>query len=236
VRGTMKNKMFALFLLMLCLSICYEDNSLAASVEDTKSQTEWRPVQIAIFNPVQLIDENKDIAGLRITLIYGKNTGVGGLDVGLGVNSSDNFTGIQIAGIMNNSAPDRYPRDNGVTFVKGIQIAGLGNTADNLYGIQLGGFGNGVTHVAVGIQVGLVGNVVTSIKGIQIAGIYNFNYPKNSSVSGIQIGAFNYAENVTGLQIGLLNECINLKGLQIGLINHIVNGRFPFLPIINAQF
>lgn len=215
-------------------TVAMKAKSIAAAAEDSKSPAGWSPVQISILNPVQLIDEHKNIVGLRVTLLYGKNADIGGLDIGLGVNSSDNFTGIQLAGVMNNSVPNRYL--HAITLVKGIQIAGLGNAADNLYGIQLGGFGNGVTNEAVGIQIGLIGNVASNIRGIQIAGIYNLNYPKNSSMNGIQIGAFNYAENVTGLQIGLFNECVNLKGLQIGLVNHIVNGRFPFLPIINAQF
>lgn len=209
-------------------------DSIAIAAEEDNSQNGWTPFQFSIYKPVQLFDEHKDITGLRLTLLYGKNADITGLDLGLGINRSDNFTGIQIAGIMNLSSPDRYPNKD--TVVKGIQIAWIGNTADYLYGLQIGGFGNGVTLDAVGIQVGLLGNVAGTLKGIQIAGIYNYNYPKNSSVTGIQIGAFNYAENISGLQIGLFNACKKLRGVQIGIINHIEQGRFPYLPILNAQF
>lgn len=191
----------------------------------------WSPFQFAVFNPLQLFNEGKDIIGLRLTLVYGGNADVSGIDLGLGINSSHNFTGIQIAGIMNNAAGD--PGD----FIgTGIQIAGLGNTTDHLYGIQIGGLGNGVTNDATGIQIGLVGNVASTVKGIQIGGLYNFNYGKNSSITGIQIGVFNYSDNVTGIQIGLYNECSDMKGIQVGILNNIEKGRMRLMPIINAKF
>ncbi|MFH2047528.1 MAG: hypothetical protein ABIK92_20565 [Pseudomonadota bacterium] len=191
----------------------------------------WSPFQFAVFNPLQLFNEGKDIVGLRLNLVYGRNADVSGIDLGLGVNSSHNFTGIQIAGIMNNAAGD--PGDfMGI----GIQIACLGNTTDHLYGIQIGGLGNGVTNDATGIQIGLVGNVASTVKGIQIGGLYNFNYAQNSSITGIQIGIFNYSDNVTGIQVGLYNECSDMKGIQVGILNHINKSRVRFMPIINAKF
>src|SRR3970040_1110369 len=50
-----------------------------------------KPIQLALFNPIQIFPENTSIAGLRINLIYGKNVSVTGLDWGF-VNST---TGIQ---------------------------------------------------------------------------------------------------------------------------------------------
>ncbi|MBU4010535.1 MAG: hypothetical protein KJ882_07190, partial [Proteobacteria bacterium] len=191
----------------------------------------WTPFQFSVFNPLQLFNENKSIAGMRFTIFYGKNTDLHGIDLGLCVNSTHNLTGIQLVGLMNNAAGD--PGDFNVT---GIQVAGLGNTTDHLSGIQIGGFGNGVTYDATGIQIGLIGNAAATFKGIQIAGLFNFNYDKSSSMSGIQIGIFNYSDKVTGIQIGLFNDCNEMKGIQIGILNHIENGRMPYMPIINAKF
>jgi len=214
-------------------------SAFSASAETRQSPSEapkaikngWSPFQFSVFNPLQLFNEDKDIVGLRLNLVYGRNADVSGIDLGLGVNSSHNFTGIQIAGIMNNAAGD--PGDfMGI----GIQIACLGNTTDHLYGIQIGGLGNGVTNDATGIQIGLVGNVASTVKGIQIGGLYNFNNGKNSSITGIQIGTFNYSDNVTGIQVGLYNECINMRGIQVGILNHIEKGYMRFMPIINAKF
>lgn len=195
---------------------------------DTKH---WTPFQFSVFDPIQLFDAHNNIYGARISFAYGKNADICGIDLGLGINNAKNVTGIQLGGVFNNTAD--YPEHHSM---KGIQIAGVGNTTDYLHGVQIGGFGNGVTLDAVGIQIGLIGNVASTIKGIQIAGLYNYNYARNSNVTGIQIGVFNYAENFVGLQIGLFNECKHIKGLQFGLINHIEEGQFEYLPIINVNF
>jgi hypothetical protein len=225
------------------------DNSIAAQDEGEAHTAGWSPFQVSIYNPIQLFDEHKDIIGLRLSFLYGKNADIFGIDLGLGVNGSDNVTGIQIAGIYNlyNNYPSYNIREPST--VKGIQIAGLENTTNNLYGIQIGGFRNGVTDGAAGIQIALyenrartmkgiqialVGNTASTIKGIQIAGFFNDNLASN--VTGIQIGAINMADSMTGVQIGLINVCKHLTGIQIGLINNIEQGRFPYLPIVNAQF
>ncbi len=41
-----------------------------------KAQT--KPVNIALFNPVQIFPENNSIQGLRINFIYGKNVSMAG--------------------------------------------------------------------------------------------------------------------------------------------------------------
>ena len=54
---------------------------LAFSVDKIVAQD--KPIQLALFNPVQLFNENTSITGLRINPLYGKNTTVSGLDWGL---------------------------------------------------------------------------------------------------------------------------------------------------------
>lgn len=188
-------------------------------------------MQLAIFSPFQLFSEDTHVVGLRLSLLYGKNADLAGVDFGLGVNSAHNVKGIQIAGVSNEIAG--YPQEYAV---KGLQIAGLGNTADYLYGVQIGGFGNGVTFDVIGIQVSLFGNSARKVTGVQITGFSNDNYLKDSIVNGVQVGALNYSAHVNGVQIGLYNACKTMTGVQIGLINTIENGRFPILPIVNAQF
>lgn len=218
-----------LLLVSLALFSFISETSMAAE-NKSDSTPEWTPFQASLFSPVQLFDIKKDVDGVRFSLLYAENAKISGLDIGAGVNRAWGMTGIQIAGVMNDTARN-------YTAANGIQIAGLGSTADNLSGIQIGGFGNGVTKDATGIQIGGVGNVAGTIHGIQIAGIYNLNYVQNSSVTGLQLsGLFSFAENVTGVQIGLFNECSKLNGVQIGILNHAANARFPFLPIINTQF
>ena len=41
-----------------------------------------KPIQLALVNPIQIFDEQTSIAGLRFSLLYGKNTSVSGVDLG----------------------------------------------------------------------------------------------------------------------------------------------------------
>src|SRR6185295_815518 len=47
------------------------------------ARAEGSPIQISLFNPVQIVRADKSVSGLRIDLIYGKNAGMTGLDWGL---------------------------------------------------------------------------------------------------------------------------------------------------------
>ncbi len=161
---------------------------------------------------------------MRLNLLYGKNADVSGIDVGLGVNSYNNFTGIQVGGIANS-----FPSDDvaGSYTVRGIQIAGYGNGV-------LSRIHKDIRLAVKGIQIGGVYNGANYLSGIQIAG---FGNDVRYDADGLQIGVLNLAwGECEGVQIGLYNSCKDLKGVQIGLINHIEEGLFPYLPIINAKF
>lgn len=264
--------LFSIMLVFACLFVLKPINSIAAEDQGNDSGAETAHFQFSILSPIQLVDAQKNISGLRLTLLYGENADVSGVDLGLGINYYKNLTGIQIAGLINHDGDAGHPHFTGNTVkgiqiaglmnmsdaaVSGIQLAGLGSTADSLSGLQISILANGVTNDATGIQVGLLGNNVGGeMKGVQV-GFFNnsfayggvhlsnsvsvtgiqigvFDYAAN--MTGVQFGAFNYAANMTGIQIGIYNECENLKGVQIGLLNHIEHGTFPYLPIINAQF
>lgn len=184
------------------------------------------PFQFSIYSPLQLVEKEKGIVGLRVTLLYGQNADLSGVDLGLGVNRLNHLKGVQIAGLANYSSS-----------TNGIQIAGLGNEADYLSGIQLAGISNLIQNDAEGIQVAIAASIVNgTMKGVQIAGLNNWLAPKSSSVLGLQLGLINYAGHVKGVQIGLINACENLSGIQIGILNYVEQGRFPWLPVINAKF
>ncbi len=119
-----------------------------------------KPVNIALFNPVQIFPENNSIHGIRINLIYGKNVEVEGFDWGL-VNSvgSGGFTGIQW-GFVN--------VDEGN--VVGWQSGAVNLNDNNVKGFQWGWFNKG-KHVS-GLQLGLI-NMAESLYGLQI-GLINF--------------------------------------------------------------
>ena len=124
------------------------------------SHAQNKPINVALFNPIQIFPENNSITGVRINLIYGKNVSVEGLDWGL-VNSVGNggFTGIQW-GFLN--------MDEG-NFV-GWQSGAVNLSDENVKGLQWGWFNSG-KHVS-GLQIGLI-NMAGSLYGIQI-GLINF--------------------------------------------------------------
>jgi hypothetical protein len=129
------------------------------------------PIQIALFNPIQLAPESEAVSGLRINFIYGKNTSVTGVDWGLvnhctkgqsvglacgWVNYNEgSFTGWQ-SGLVSITKGDFLGLQEGLytNVGKGTGIQyGFINTAGHWEGLQLG-FVN-YTQTMKGIQIGL---------------------------------------------------------------------------------
>jgi hypothetical protein len=128
---------------------------LLAGVIDFKSFAQEKPIQVALFNPVQIFPENNSIAGLRLNIIYGKNVNVSGLDWGF-VNST---TGKQVGaqwGFVNMV-------DNGFLGLQG----GFVNLTDSKFeGLQYG-FVNYHKGNVSGVQFGFI-NYAGSMYGLQI--------------------------------------------------------------------
>ena len=114
-----------------------------------------KPIQLALFNPVQIFPENTSITGLRLNLIYGKNRNVSGIDWGF-VNST---TGSQVGwqnGFINLV-------DGGFL---GLQTGFVNLTDSKFEGLQWG-FVNYHKGKVSCLQLGFV-NYAGSIKEIQI--------------------------------------------------------------------
>lgn len=93
----------------------------AANAADGSAQ----PVNLALLSPIQLVPEDQSVKGFRLSLLYGRNQDVEGIDLSLiGVNDG-NGSGIQFGAI------------NYAETVEGIQLSFL-NLADQLHGIQIG--------------------------------------------------------------------------------------------------
>lgn len=249
----MKHKILPSIALSLVMIFSLTANvSIAASDNECGSTAEPAYFQLALYNPIQLVDECRGIKGFRLNFFYGKNTDVSGIDLALGVNNSVNFSGIQI-GTMNSTGvqliPFQPPLLLPASSANGIQIALLMNTSNSFSGIQIGAANLDYGESGlVGVQTAFVLNgAVGRIKGIQLGAInfagignrpieFRNGFPNDAGIKGMQIGILNAAYFVTGIQIGLVNYCKDIKGIQIGLINYIDQGRVPFLPIINAKF
>ncbi|MBK7631687.1 MAG: hypothetical protein IPJ23_13475 [Ignavibacteriales bacterium] len=114
-----------------------------------------KPIQVALFNPIQIFPENTSITGLRLNIIYGKNVNVSGLDWGF-VNST---IGKQVGaqwGFVNMV-------DNGFLGLQG----GFVNLTDSKFeGLQYG-FVNYHKGKVSGVQFGFI-NYAGSMYGLQI--------------------------------------------------------------------
>lgn len=220
------------------------------------------PLQLSFASPVQLVAESRDVSGLRLTLFFGKNAVVSGLDIAAGGTSSKAFTGVQLA-LVGNYVDDRAAGVqaglfwNAAAHISGVQLGGLianiaheggdglqlgvSNIAGGKFnGVQIGLIGSAfrsdwTTLNFTGVQIGALNLVNGSVTGLQV-GVFNAVGTKEGAFAGVQIGALNIAGDCRGLQIGVVNSCSDLFGVQVGLINHISKGVVPWLPVVNAKF
>ncbi|MBP1648555.1 MAG: hypothetical protein H6Q30_2000 [Bacteroidetes bacterium] len=118
------------------------------------------PVQLSLFNPVQIVPENQSVSGLRLSLIYGVNANMNGFDWGLVTKTTGTFSGVQWGGV------GLVNRD-----FTGWQANFVSITDGSFKGLQMSGIYSYADHVN-GVQFSLV-NSAGSMKGIQI-GLLNF--------------------------------------------------------------
>ena len=122
------------------------------------AMAEEKPIQLALFNPVQIFPEATEIKGVRLSLFYGKNVSVTGLDWGL-VNHTTTgpFLGVQFGGVGLADSDFTGWQDCWVNVTKGKMEGmqwGLVNYAGHASGFQLGLVNYAVTMH--GLQIGLV--------------------------------------------------------------------------------
>jgi hypothetical protein len=144
----MKKVILILISSIVLLSFCY-----------TGIYAQDHPVQLALIHPIQIHPESDDITGVRLSLLYGKNGSVTGLDIGL---VNHNLTGISqgiqygLLGIIESD-------------FQGWQDNFVNITKRNCTGLQLGVVNS--AHSMNGIQIGIV-NVAENMEGLQI-GVIN---------------------------------------------------------------
>ncbi len=244
------------FFIMLCL--------VPVVCPHTAHADDCNPIQISVWPSVQLVSKENAICGARLDLLWGENTSVRGIDVGL-ANVTGSLKGIEIGGfnwLAGDAKEDSWGiQIAGINYVSNSSFSGIqigfqnqGSSKTSLAGIQAAlinfDFGEGEIN---GIQLG-VANGWSNINGLQIGfwneakdvnglqiGLFFPNLSKGN-VNGLQIGLFLNGSSgmVHGMQIGLVNVCESLTGVQIGILN-IVTSRFPdkglfVSPLINVGF
>ena len=125
---------------------------LMASATGLRAQAK-HPINLALVTPVQIQPAEDIISGFRFNLIYGRNAGMTGLDVGLANHVSGPLHGVQL-GLVNMT-------DAGV----GFQWAAVNLNEGEFEGLQWGWYNQ--TGLNNGLQLGLV-NYAQKAKGIQV--------------------------------------------------------------------
>ncbi len=113
------------------------------------------PIQVSLFTPIQIVPSKQGVTALRLNFIYGKNTYVKGIDLGLiNQTTSGQSVGLQmgLAGLNNQD------------FLGG-QVNSVNITMENFEGLQWGLVN--YAGAANGLQLGFV-NYAGTLKGLQI--------------------------------------------------------------------
>jgi hypothetical protein len=114
-----------------------------------------KPIQLSLFSPIQIVPEENAVSGVRLSLLYGKNKYVTGLDWGLVSHSTSGMSkGVQF----------------GIVGLVDADFTGWQSTAVNITRGNFEGFQWGVVNYAghaSGFQLGFV-NYAVSMNGLQI--------------------------------------------------------------------
>ncbi len=199
---------------------------------------ETKFLQLAVFNPVQLVPEDQSIKGISLDLFYTVNKDVTGFSYSFfGVNrATGNAEGVEW-GLGNWVEGYAHGWQSGIVNHSGKRFVGLQGGAVNITkgdftGLQWGlvNWTEGFLH---GVQAGVVNVSKEQFIGADL-GLVNYN---ESSFKGFQGGLFNYAEEMHGFQLGLVNYTKSLDGLQIGLANYNGNKKpLEFMVFVNWSF
>jgi len=152
---------------------------------------ETKPINLALVDPVQIFKKDVPIKGFRFNLIYGNNSAMTGLDLGLanwvtgetvGVQwglinyTMGNFTGWQTGPVSKTGGHILGVQSGWLVSInqsgKGLQASGV-TISDDYIGLQFG-----VVNYAIelhGIQIGLI-NIIKNGGMLPIFPIFNFSF------------------------------------------------------------
>ena len=144
---------------------------------NSKIMAQEKPIQLSLFNPVQIVPEDQSVKGFRFNLIYGKNAAVTGLDIGLVNMSTGLETGIQWGAVGITDGGFVGWQSNFATISKGdskgVQWSTVNYHEGHFHGLQVA-FVN-YTDTMRGIQLGLI-NIINKGGFLPIFPFFNFSF------------------------------------------------------------
>ena len=203
------------------------------------------PVQVAVWDPVQVFPAQADVQGFRLDLLYGCNRDVFGIDLGVANRATRDFGGVALGLLFNNvglyAMTNVAPANAAATeetegptllrvagrtyavggMARGIQLAGAANIAVELNGAQAASLMNVCHRHMTGLQLALFGNVVGgNMRGLQVGMLGN---QCRGRMTGLQVaGLFNESAWMHGIQLQVSpiggNRTVEMQGLQVSLV------------------
>ena len=132
------------------------------------------PINLSLFPPIQLTGEDESVKGVRLSLVYGKNANMTGLDWSFIANhTTGDFKGVQLGLAGYNEGAFTGWGAGAVNIAKG-----------EFYGLQTGLFGQ--VNNGRGVQFNTINQATGNFNGLQLAIV---NYAQ--SINGVQIGLIN---------------------------------------------
>ncbi len=165
---------------------------LALTLIPSSTRAQENPFQIAFIGPtMQLVDDDADVMGVRLNILYGVNRNVYGLDVGLVNRATGEMKAWQLGLVGMAESSFTGWQDNFVNVTRGAFLglqSGLVNVVGSGEGVQLGGVFNqaermsglqfALVNVAddmFGLQIGLI-NIIRSKENLPILPLVNWKY------------------------------------------------------------
>ncbi len=128
----------------------------AAALLMSPALAQSKPINIALVTPIQIVPPEVEVSGFRWNIIYGKNSAMTGLDIGIANHVAGPMKGVQL-GWFNQAESMVGWQDAIVNYTvgeaEGLQWGGV-NYAGRINGLQLGLVN--YAERANGVQVGLV--------------------------------------------------------------------------------
>jgi hypothetical protein len=154
----------------IILTICFISFSTLISAQDN-------PIQLSLFNPIQIVPENESVSGIRLNLIYTKNVNMTGLDIGLVNLTTGKLSGVQWGGVNLLDGGMTGWQSGFVNISKGhavgLQTSWVNHHSSHFNGLQLAIVNYAAT--LEGLQLGLI-NIIGQGGFLPVFPIFNFDF------------------------------------------------------------
>jgi hypothetical protein len=140
--------------------------------------SQGNPIQLALFNPIQIVPEGESVNGIRLNLIYTKNANVTGFDMGLVNQTTGSQLGVQWGGVNLTDGGFIGWQAGFVNISKGSSVGLQSGWAVNYHDGHFNGLQIALVNYSAtlkGLQLGLI-NIIGEGGFLPVFPIFNFDF------------------------------------------------------------